>query len=94
MKTLPKNLVLYKQTSEFTESTLPAGLLHAHSTKPGVWGKIIILEGHLTYRILEPEPEDIPLNPQTQGVIEPTVKHEVVPQPGVRFYVEFYHAAV
>ncbi len=93
MKTLPENLILYKQTPEFTDSTVPEGLLHAHSTKAGVWGKIIILEGNLTYRILEPELEEIPLNPSFHGVVEPTVKHEVVPHIGVRFYVEFYRGA-
>ena len=49
-----------------------------------------MLEGTLTYRILEPTIEEVPLSPQRCGVIEPTVKHEVVPQSGVRFYVEFY----
>jgi hypothetical protein len=26
-------------------------------------------------------------------VIEPTINHEVIPQSGVRFYVEFYREA-
>ena len=51
---------------------------------------IVVLEGKLTYRILEPTIEEVLLSPQRAGVIEPTIPHEVVPQPGVRFYVEFY----
>src|SRR5439155_7478397 len=90
MKTLPANAVPYKRTSEFTHSSVPSGLLRGHSTKPGAWGKIVVLEGTLTYRILEPTIEEVPLSPQHCGVIEPTIKHEVVPQRGVRFYVEFY----
>ncbi len=92
MKTLPENVVAYKRTPEFTAASVPEGLLHAHSTKAGVWGKIVILSGQLTYRILTPEIEEISLSPGIHGVVEPTVKHEVIPQPGVRFYVEFYRA--
>ena len=92
MKTLPENLVAYKRTPEFTETSVPEGLLHAHSTKAGVWGKIVILSGQLTYRILTPAIEEILLSSSVHGVVEPTIKHEVIPQPGVRFYVEFYRA--
>jgi tellurite resistance-related uncharacterized protein len=91
MKTLPANAVPYKRTAEFTHSSVPSGLLRGHSTKPGAWGKIVVLEGTLTYRILEPTIEEVLLSPEHCGVIEPTIKHEVVPQSGVRFYVEFYH---
>ena len=69
---------------------MPSGLLRSHSTKPGVWAKIVVLEGTLTYRILEPVIAEVLLSPQHCGVIEPTAKHEVVPKDGVRFYVEFY----
>ena len=91
MKTLPANAVPYKRTAEFIHSSVPSGLLRGHSTKPGTWGKIVVLEGTLTYRILEPTIEEVLLSPQHCGVIEPTIKHEVMPQIGVRFYVEFYH---
>ncbi|HEY6598470.1 MAG TPA: DUF1971 domain-containing protein, partial [Pseudomonadales bacterium] len=74
----------------FDEASVPAGLLRSHTTKPGVWGKIVVLEGALTYRILEPAIEEIELNPQRFGVVEPGVKHEVAPRNGVRFYVEFH----
>ena len=90
MKALPSTVTPYKRTSEFDENTVPAGLLKSHSTKKGVWAKIIILEGELTYRILEPIVEEIKLTSKSFGVVEPTIKHEVVPALGVRFYVEFY----
>ena len=90
MTTLPANAVPYKRTSEFTDSSVPSALLRGHSTKPGTWGKIVVIEGNLTYRILEPTVEEVLLSPQRYGVIEPTITHEVVPQSGVRFYVEFY----
>lgn len=94
MKALPVNVVSYKRTPEFTNSSVPSGLLHAHRTKATVWGEIVILAGTLTYRILEPAEEEVSLTPENFGVIEPTVKHEVVPQSGVRFHVQFYREAM
>ncbi len=93
MKALPATVVPFKRTAEFTDSTVPAGLLRSHETKDGVWGQIVVLEGTLLYRILEPEVEEILLSTEGSGVIEPTVKHEVVPSTGVRFYVAFYRDA-
>jgi len=89
MKSLPDNVVAYKKTPEFDESSLPKGLLNNHQTKEGVWGKIILLEGKLLYTINEPK-EEIYLDSNNSGVVEPTVYHQVKPQGKVRFYVEFY----
>ncbi len=40
MKNLPDNLEAYKRTPEFDENSVPKGLLKAHQTKQGVWGKL------------------------------------------------------
>ena len=93
MKTLPQGMTAYKRTPEFTESTVPAGLLQAHNTRAGVWAKIEVLSGSLLYRILESAIEEVPLAPGTFGVIEPGVRHHVIPGESVRFFVEFYHSA-
>jgi tellurite resistance-related uncharacterized protein len=90
MKQLPDNVHVYKRTAEFNQETIPKGLLHAHQTKEGVWGKIVVLEGSLQYLINEPEQEVVVLDKNIFGVVEPTVLHEVKPQGKVRFYVEFY----
>jgi tellurite resistance-related uncharacterized protein len=90
LKALSPNVFPYKRTPEFTESTVPAGLLRSHNTKVGVWGKIVVLQGTLLYRILEPEVEEIVLSADPYGVVEPTVRYEVAPSLGVRFYVEFH----
>ena len=92
MKTLPADVKPYKRTPEFTRESTPPGLLKAHNTKDGVWARIVVLEGSMTYRILEPGIEEIALDSQRFGVIEPRVLHEVVPNEGVRFYVEFCRA--
>ena len=90
MKSLPQNLNAYKQTPAFDQETIPPGLLKAHQTKAGTWGLIVILEGRLLYRILEPEAEEVQLSSARSGVVEPTVLHEVQALGNVRFHVEFY----
>jgi tellurite resistance-related uncharacterized protein len=89
LKTLPPDVAPYQRTREFSEATLPAALLSRHTTKPGVWARICVLEGSLRYRILEPVPEEHVLSPGLPGVVEPEVPHEVEPLGRVRFYVEF-----
>jgi tellurite resistance-related uncharacterized protein len=90
MKEIPANITSYKKTPEFDESSIPKGLLKAHQTKEGVWGKIIIVEGRLEYKINEPETEIVILDKNKYGVIEPTIFHEVKAIGEVIFYVEFY----
>lgn len=92
MKPLPAALAPLNKTAVFDQHTVPSPLLHSHRTKTGIWGKIVVLEGALVYRILEPILEEVTLTPDTFGVVEPDVRHEVVPGDGVRFYVEFFRA--
>lgn len=92
MRSLPPNLEKYRSTPEFDETSIPAGLLKAHRTKEGTWGKIVIVSGKLNYRILEPDLEEVELSAEFHGVVEPTVLHEVEPLGNVKFYVEFYRA--
>jgi tellurite resistance-related uncharacterized protein len=92
MKAIPDTVKHYKSTTVFTEATLPAALQRAHTTAAGVWGRIQILEGRLLYRITDPrvQAEDIVLNPQRHGVVEPQVEHEVAVIGPVRFQVDFH----
>jgi tellurite resistance-related uncharacterized protein len=92
---LPADVQPYARTAEFTETTVPAGLLRAHTTKAGAWGLIHVLEGRLAYRITDPRRarSETVLSPDSDpGVIEPTILHEVAPVGAVRFYVEFLRA--
>jgi len=90
MNVLPDSVTPYKRTPEFTELSVPKGLLNDHQTKEGVWGKIVIQEGYLEYTIIEPELEVIELSTSKPGVVEPTILHHVKPLGKVNFYVEFY----
>lgn len=90
---LPPNARPYRRTDEFTEGTVPAALLKAHTTKAGAWALIHVLEGRLAYRIVDsrrPASETILTPDAAPGVVEPTVLHEVQPLGPVRFYVEFH----
>lgn len=93
MKTLPAGLAHYKSTPEFTQDSMPAGLRRSHTTAAGVWGRIVVLEGTLRYRITGAAlPETHVLMPGSPGIVEPQVEHEVEPVGNVRFLVEFHRA--
>jgi tellurite resistance-related uncharacterized protein len=88
----PEDFVPYKRTPEFTQDTVPKGLMKDHSTKPGVWARINVLEGRLRYRV-DALNAEFELSKGTPGTVVPEVLHHVEPLGQVRFYVEFYRAA-
>ena len=85
---LPAGLAPYRRTETFSESSVPRGLLSRHRTKAGVWARICVLRGSLRYLILEPQPEEQLLSPESPGVVEPEIPHQVEPVGEVRFFVE------
>jgi tellurite resistance-related uncharacterized protein len=90
---IPAAAAPYKRTPEFTESSVPGGLLKAHCTKGGVWATIHVIEGELLYRVTDPRHplQETVLTPDgPPGLVEPTILHEVEPRGTVRFYVEFH----
>lgn len=89
---LPAGLEAYRRTESFTETTIPASLLQAHHTKPGVWGLIHVADGLLRYRVTDSRRAklDTILTSDTRpGIVEPTILHNVEPLGHVRFHVEF-----
>ena len=90
MKALPEDVARYAGTPVFSEESIPANLRRAHRTKAGTWAKLVLLEGWLRYRILEPEIEEVELSPGRPGIVEPEVPHEVEARGSVRFRVDFY----
>jgi len=84
----PEGLSLYKRTPEFTERTIPRGLLNHHTTKQGTWGKIHVLEGALIYC---PEgAESIEIKSGDSASVPPQMLHCVKAKGSVRFFVEFH----
>jgi len=91
--TLPADVRPYRRTDIFTETTIPAALTKAHTTKQGAWALIHVLEGRLAYRVRDPRrpaTEEVLTADGPSGVVEPTILHEVEPLGPVRFYVEFH----
>jgi tellurite resistance-related uncharacterized protein len=82
---LPASFVAYKKTPLFTEETVPAGLKKDHSTKTGVWAKIIVSEGILRYRV-DTLSIDVELSQDRIGIVVPEVLHSVEPLDGCGFW--------
>lgn len=92
---IPAGYESYARTATFTEDTIPQALLRAHTTKPGAWALIHVLEGRLIYRVVDARTQPLGqvLRPDAPpGVIEPTMLHFVRPLGPVAFYVEFFRA--
>lgn len=90
---LPPGLTKSGQTPIFTEKTVPEKLTALHDTKPGVWGKLMVLEGTLDYIVPGPPPAFERLRAGEHGIIEPTVPHRVEPVGKATFFVAFYRRA-
>lgn len=88
---IPADYVAYKRTPEFTEQTVPAGLLKDHRTKPGVWGVIHVVSGRLRY-VIDEWNWDQNLSPAQSGIVIPELLHFVQPIGPVSFFVEFLRA--
>lgn len=89
MENLPFNVKLNKTTPVFNESSVPSGILGRHTTAEGVWGRIVVSDGQLTYRILEPNVEEHVLDTDHVGIVAPQKAHQVVLSGPVKFYIEF-----
>lgn len=87
----PDDLVPYQRTAEFTDDAFPVGLRKNHTTKKGVWAKIVILEGSLRYVVDDLDGREYTLTPTQSGIIPPQTVHHIEPIGPVRFSVEFYH---
>lgn len=89
---LPDGLELVRTTPEFNQHTIPAGLLAAHTTSAGVWGRLVVHHGAATF-VFEDQPGSPHrlLRGDTIG-IAPQRPHRVIVTGPVRFVVEFHRA--
>ena len=91
MKTLPSGVAYYARSPEFSDQSIPENLLDSHRTKTMTWANIVVTQGRILYRILEPQIEEHELSPDRTGVVEPQVPHELEVMGDVRFHLDFYH---
>lgn len=88
---LPAGLTLQRTTDEFTEVSVPAGLLRAHRVADGVWGRLRVIEGGLRFVWEEPGAgAPLDLVEGDSVVIPPDTPHRVEPAAPCRFVVEFH----
>ena len=90
LKQLPDHLKQSGQSAVFTDQTTPNAILNWHTTKPNVWGKIVILKGGAAYEILTDPVEKIQLSPKFCGFIEPEQPHRLLPQENTEFQILFF----
>jgi tellurite resistance-related uncharacterized protein len=90
---LPPDVHLVRTTDEFTDTSVPTGLLRAHRVASGVWGRLRVLDGALRF-VWETgddgDGESVDLAAGDSLVIPPDTPHRVEPGPGSRFVVEFH----
>lgn len=86
---LPEHFVAYKQTDEFSETSLPAGLRRGHTTRAGVWAKIHVRAGRLRYCV-DDRGTVQELAAGEAGIVVPQVVHHLELLGPVRVQVEFY----
>jgi tellurite resistance-related uncharacterized protein len=89
MPKIPADATEYKRTATFDATTTPAGLRRAHSTKPGVWGEIVVVEGRVLYVIENEDDASFVLKPGVPGAIAPEALHHVDPYDDAKFFVRF-----
>lgn len=87
---LPPNVKKYAETPIFTQDSVPAKLTSMHDTKPGVWGRLVIIEGTLDYVIEGLTSPVQHLDETCFGIIEPTIRHHITLTGPVKFKVEFF----
>ena len=88
---LPDGFARYKQTAELDQGSVPAGLLKDHTTKRGVWAKIVVHDGALRYHV-DAMGRSFELAPGAPGIVVPEVPHHLELVGPVRFHVEFWAA--
>lgn len=88
---MPDGLVRYFKTPVFTEDSIPRRLVREHTTKTGVWGKLVVVEGRIKYMVPSAGAE-FELSGECPGVIPPEVPHLVEPLGAVKFFLEFYRS--
>jgi tellurite resistance-related uncharacterized protein len=89
MPRLPAAVSEYKRTATFDATTTPGPLRKSHTTKAGVWGEIVVVEGRVLY-VIENQPDaSFVLRPGVPGAIAPDEPHHVEPYDDARFYVRF-----
>lgn len=86
---LPDGATSYRSTATFDEHSVPKGLRNDHTTKDGVWGRLVVEEGVVEIVFAPPLSSTAVGRPGTPIMIPPQLSHHVRLCGPVRFVVEF-----
>lgn len=90
---LPADVVLVRTTDVFDQDHHPAGLLRAHRVADGVWGRLVVASGALTFEFDDAAGGGGGPHRVGEGasiVIPPVRPHHLVFDGPVTFTIEFY----
>ncbi len=88
---LPTDLRPVRSSVEWTEQSVPSGLLRCHRLAPDTWGLIHVHEGRLRFSMAsEPGWTTDLLGPDAAQGIPPDADHQVEPLGAIRFSIEFF----
>ncbi len=86
---LPDGLEHVRTTPQFTAESVPAGLRAALPVAPGVWGVLVVAQGHVDF-VMEASGATRRVGAGERQVIPPQQEHHVEPGPDARFAVQFH----
>lgn len=89
MSRLPRHVVPYFRTQDFTDETVPERLLHDHVTRRGAWARLVVTDGYLRYVELDEEAPPVIVEAGQYVVIAPHVHHRVELLGPARFHLVF-----
>ena len=87
---IPVGYELTRTTETFGHESVPAGLLRAHRVSDGVWGRLVVRSGTVTFVFEDDAANPHLLNAGESIVIPPARLHHVETSPTAKFAVEFY----
>ena len=86
----PDHLVITKRTTEINEKSIPEYFMNDYVLETGTWGKIVVLQGELGYKVNVPFKLSSQIMTGEYGIIVPDTKCFIIPFGDVRFFIEFY----
>ncbi len=87
---IPEGSELERTTDVFDNNTVPAGLLRAHRVAKGIWGRLVVHSGSVTFVFEDKADQPISVSAGEHVVIPPARPHHLELDQPSTFAVEFY----
>ncbi len=90
---LPEGLTQLGSAGPWDQDTLPSGLLNAHRTPEGRWGRLQVFDGAIDFQFEREEPETSPARRLEAGAVQPIppgAPHRLIPAGPVRLELQFW----